>query len=378
MTASETSELFLGIMSGTSLDGVDVSAVEFTGNHIQKMVSNYYPYPKDMRETLFALAREPNYSVQSFGETDIALGEFYADAARHLQQSPAYQNTFTNKRITAIGNHGQTVHHQPNGKTPFTLQIGSPHALCRDLQTPVCFDFRRMDMAVGGQGAPLAPLFHQHVIAGDSPIIVINLGGIANVTDLRDKPVACDTGPANTLIDHWTQRHFQQNFDDNGRLGQTGQVNKILLEKLLEHPYLCQPAPKSTGPELFNLQWIETLLPLFPNITPEDVLTTLYYFSVESIAGFISQKSPLEQKRCNIVLAGGGAKNKFLVSLLEKRLQSYGSVMTSNSINIDCDFVEAAAFAWLAMKRWHHLPLDTSCFTGAKRNPIMLGSVILP
>jgi len=379
---STTAEWFIGIMSGTSLDGIDLAAIEFTGDRVTKILTKSVAFSDQLKSDLKNLAQATSIEFQKLGEVDVILGRAYADAVQTFGQTQEFTQHLQLSDVKAIGNHGQTIQHSPNGDRPFTWQIGDPHQICQALSLPVCYDFRRMDVAAGGQGAPLAPLFHHYFFASQnidpSTLIILNLGGIANITQLGEAPSGFDTGPANTLIDNWCLRHQQTPFDTGGAWGAQGQCNSTLLQTLLQHPYFSQPPPKSTGPEIFNLIWLESILKDLPFVSPVDVQATLYQFTIETIALAIeAQVLDADLPNINVVVAGGGVENTVLMKGLEDRLQRCASVQSSNHFGIDPDFLEAAAFAWLARARFHQQILNTRPFTGAA-HPLVLGSMILP
>ena len=384
-------EWFMGIMSGTSLDGVDLAAVCFHGDQIHDIVTHYVEYPEALRTELAHTALSPTFNCIQFGELQVKLGKFYADCALQFTQQPKYQAKIGQQELKAIGNHGQTIRHHPKGAHAFTMQIGDPHYLCMALKTPICYDFRSMDMAAQGQGAPLAPLFHEAFFPSAPDLkqsvytVVLNLGGIANITVLEHKITgeikthACDTGPANTLLNQWVYRHLKQSFDKNGAWGASGECNITLLQRLLQHPYFEAPTPKSTGPEIFNIDWLDSQLKSL-NLSNEDVQATLYHFTVESVAMHIEKllsQTHSSSGQNKIIIAGGGTRNPLLMELLQTRLATLAVVMSSEDFNLDPEFLEAAAFAWLAKQRFYHKPVNTFHFTGATQ-PIVLGSMIVP
>ncbi|MEO8672623.1 MAG: anhydro-N-acetylmuramic acid kinase [Tahibacter sp.] len=363
-------ELYLGLISGTSADAIDVALASF--EPIPRLHACLaFPYPSELRARVIALARErAHLNLDDLGVLDTALGKAFAEAAIALLQSA---NT-PRSAIRALGSHGQTVRHRPFGEHPFTLQTADPNVIAELTGITTVADFRRRDVAAGGQGAPLLPAFHHTLLAKQgSARVVLNLGGIANITVLpadNIHPVmGCDTGPANCLMDAWATRHLQQPRDDNGVWARQGRVDPALLQRLLSESYFAAPAPKSSGRELFNIDWLERQL---EGLTPKavDVQATLLALTVRSIADAIARFAPDTRE---VLLCGGGVHNTALFQSLEAALAPRAVASTAMH-GVDPDFVEAMAFAWLAYRRLRGLPGNLVSVTGAS-GPRVLGAV---
>lgn len=361
-------DLYIGLISGTSVDGVDAALVSLADEHPRLIATHLHAYSSDLRHSLHELFVPGNGEIDRLGEIDNLVGETFASAALQLldlAKVPA-------ARIRAIGCHGQTVRHRPLAKHPFTLQIGNPYVVAERTGLDVVWDFRRRDMVAGGQGAPLAPLFHQAFMGSATETrIVLNLGGIANITRLprsAEPPVAFDTGPANGLMDAWIQRVQGVPFDRNGAWAASATADPDLLSLFLTDPYFAMPAPKSTGKEWFHLPWAERLADLAA-FDPAVVQATFLALTVESIARAIEASGG-----CDRVLAcGGGVHNSTLLKALQDRVGV--PVDSSASVGVEPDWVEAMTFAWLAACHLEGRKLDSSPFTGAGK-PVILGSLV--
>lgn len=361
------SDLYIGLISGTSVDGVDAALVSFADASPRLMESCLFPYSSDLRAALLDLFLPGDNEVDRLGVLDHAVGELFADAALQLLDKAGVDHG----QVRAIGSHGQTIRHRPCGRHPFTLQIGNPYVIAERTGLDVVWDFRRRDMVLGGQGAPLAPLFHQAFMATEVETrVVLNLGGIANITRLPadgSKPVAFDTGPANGLMDAWIQRIQGVPFDCDGAWAESAEADPRLLEILLDEPYFQQPPPKSTGKELFHLPWAQRRHTL-DNYDPAVVQATFLALTVESVAQGISMSGGCDR----VLVCGGGVHNRALLRSLNTRLGV--PVESSALIGVEPDWVEAMAFAWMARCHRKGVALNTSPFTGAHQAAI-LGSL---
>lgn len=355
-------ELYIGVMSGTSLDGIDTALVEFHDDQPHLLESNDYPIPSQLKQRILDICLGQPASVVEVGEIDHQLGELYSEAVQALLAKSGYQA----EQITAVGNHGQTVFHQPSSANPFTMQLGDANIIAARTGIDTVADFRRKDMALGGQGAPLVPAFHQSIFnSEESSVVVLNIGGIANISVLHpDKAViGYDTGPGNMLMDAWCMKHINTPFDRDADFAKQGRVDQALLNELLNEPYLSKTAPKSTGRELFNLPWIEAILANH-TLSPEDVQRTLCEYTAMTVA------SEVEKYRCGdnpeLLTCGGGAQNPLLMERLTTLLPNW-HVTTTNEKGVDSDNMEAMAFAWLAYRRIHNLPSNLPEVTGASK-----------
>jgi anhydro-N-acetylmuramic acid kinase len=363
-------ELYIGLMSGTSVDGIDTALVDFSGNLPRLVATHYTAYTAPVRDLILGLCQSGDNEIERLGELDVMLGKLFAVAANALLEKEA----LSPNAIKAIGSHGQTVRHQPHNTHGFTLQIGDPNIIANDTGITTVADFRRKDLACGGQGAPLVPAFHQQMFS--SPEVdraIVNIGGIANVTLLpKNKSnaiIGFDTGPGNTLIDAWVQRHQHTNHDENGQWARAGTVNKPLLDHLLADPYFILSAPKSTGREYFNLVWLEKKLSTFKNISAIDVQTTL----VELTARTILMSIQTHQANSELLICGGGVHNTFLMKRIKELAGNTYTINTTSHHGIDPDWVEAAAFAWLARQTMNQLPGNLPSVTGASKTAILGG-----
>ncbi|PVX32136.1 anhydro-N-acetylmuramic acid kinase [Pasteurella langaaensis DSM 22999] len=366
-------ELYIGIMSGTSLDGVDLALVDFSCTPPQMRASEFIPMPENLRQKLTALLHSGATSLQNLGELDHQLGALYADSVNQFLA----QNQLQPQQIQAIGCHGQTVWHSPNGALPFTMQIGDMNLVTAKTQITTVGDFRRKDMAMGGQGAPLVPAFHQALFhADDRFTVMLNIGGISNISVLSPytETIGYDLGPGNTLMDGWIEQHQGKRYDKNAEWAYSGKVNDTLLAHLLAEPFFQQPAPKSTGRELFNLAWLNKKLENLTALLPQDVQRTLLEFTARSIANELDQLAAAHLP-CLLLVCGGGARNPLLMARLNALLPQW-QVKTTDEFGLDSDYVEAAAFAWLAYQRIHGLTSNLPSVTGAK-SAVSLG-VIFP
>jgi anhydro-N-acetylmuramic acid kinase len=367
-------EYFIGALSGTSIDGIDVAVVAFEPRPAL-VASHSMPYPAELRGDLLALCVPGDNEIDRLGRADVQAGRVFAQAVLALLAKAGLQPA----DIRAIGSHGQTIRHRPGGDAPFTLQIGDPHVIAAATGIPVVADFRRKDLAVGGQGAPLVPAFHEAVFrAPGIDRVVVNIGGIANLTVLPGDagvPLAgFDTGPGNTLMDAWCRRVLGEPMDRGGALAARGSVLPALLAALLADPYFAKAPPKSTGPEYFSMQWLERLLAAAGPADKADVQATLLALTAQSIADAIGSFPGLA--RPDVFVCGGGAHNGALMHALQRHLPGC-AVDRTDALGVSVDWVEAMAFAWLAYRRLHDLPGNCPRVTGASR-PAILGSLILP
>lgn len=362
-------EHYIGLMSGTSLDAIDVALVKIDDKEIQTVASLNYPLPDHIRTSILTLINPQTDNIQLLGEIDHQLGYLFAEAVLALLEKTHMQAA----QIRAIGSHGQTIRHAPDIKTPFTLQIGDPHIIAYRTGITTVADFRRKDMAAGGQGAPLAPFFHAQIFKLTSPKVILNIGGMANITYLSEERIfGFDTGPGNVLLDAWIYKHQSKKFDDEGKWAAGGKLNTVLLDKFLREPYFSKQPPKSTGRELFHLSWLEKQLTDFQALSPQDVQQTLLHLTAESIVNAIKNHVP--KKITEIIVCGGGTHNKAMLALIEKN--SNIRAVSSAQYKIDPDFMEATAFAWFAKQTLTGQPGNLTAVTGAEK-PVVLGAIIL-
>ena len=350
-------------MSGTSVDGVDAALVNVTDLQNPALIAHRtHAFSTQLRQNIIRLSVPGDDEIDLAGSVHTELGELFADIASGLKKEAG------ETPISVIGCHGQTVRHRPNLTHPFTLQLGSGAVIAQRTGITTVTDFRSADIALGGQGAPFAPFFHSRVFAlpGKARAIV-NLGGIANVTILpgdEDTPViGFDTGPANTLLDSWVQQHRGKHYDKDGAWGKTGKLNHALLEEFLADPYFKQPAPKSTGRELFNLSWIAQRVECIdPSIPAVDVQRTLAELTARSVV------TQLPDYIDAVYLCGGGAKNPWLRRLIEDH--SRAPVETTEALGFPPQWIEAAAFAWIAALTLNKKSSTLPSVTGASGSTV--------
>ena len=358
------SSLYIGLMSGTSLDGMDVALVEFADG-TKLLHSGHYQLPEQLRAELLCLSQSNSaISLEQFGQLETALGQTFANAVNEFCQ----QNAVNLANIRAIGSHGQTVRHNPQGDFPYTLQMGDANIIAERTGITTVADFRRRDVAAGGQGAPLVPAFHQALFAKpNSTRAIVNIGGIANITLLAENGSVngFDTGPGNGLMDAWCQKHWRIAYDDNGQKAALGQIDQPLLEQLLSEPWLQLPAPKSTGRDMFNLEWLAVHLQNL-SLSPETVLRTLNTFTAKTIADALLASS---QNIEDAFVCGGGVHNALLMQNLQSLLPC--PVQSTEVLGADPDYVEAMAFAWLAKQCIDGKPGNVVDVTGAKGSRIL-------
>ena len=356
-------QLFIGIMSGTSLDGIDVALCSFNENSTentacQTLAMHFLPYPAEIKTTLLALHTPSENELETSILVGNTLAVMTADAVKSLLTSAKMPAN----NITAIGFHGQTIRHRP--ELGFTLQIGNAALLAELTGIKVVADFRSRDIAAGGQGAPLVPAFHQEVFASKTVNrAIVNIGGIANVTYLgkNGTVLGFDSGPGNMLLDSWTKLKTGSDYDKNGQLAGTGVVLQTLLSGMLAEPYFALPPPKSTGRDLFNDHWLKQHQ-LYPHLRPQDVARTLVALTTHTIHDAIAQDCDDVEE---VYVCGGGAHNTLLMSDL-KNMMNGRLLATTDDLGVGVDWVEAAAFAWLAKQTLENKPSNLPAVTAAK------------
>jgi anhydro-N-acetylmuramic acid kinase len=353
------SNLFIGIMSGTSMDGVDTALVEIKDHHSQLLGTHFLPYSSSLKMNLLALQHPMENELEAAAKIANQLSELYAESVRQLLEKAGMQAY----QIAAIGNHGQTIRHRPD--QGFTLQIGNNALLAELSDITVVGDFRSRDVAAGGQGAPLVPAFHQAMFAdAKKNRAIINIGGIANITYLAKNQVMMgfDSGPGNMLMDAWTSLHLGKPYDEGGSWAATGVILESLLDDMLAEPYFTLPPPKSTGRDLFNEHWLKQHLP-YTQPRSEDVARTLVALTAHSIFYAINKAC---DKVDEIYLCGGGAHNDLLVKDLKNLFAENITIAKTDVLGVDADWVEAMCFAWLAKQSLEHNPANLPLVTGAK------------
>lgn len=359
------SDLYLGLMSGTSADGIDAALVHFAPQP-QLRLGRTYAWPEALRTRLIELGQGGEaHSLDELGTLDTQVAQIFADAALRLLEEAGVDAA----QVQAIGSHGQTVRHRPQGAAfdghfPFTWQLGDGNVIAERTGIATVADFRRRDVAAGGHGAPLMPAFHAAMLhSPDEDRAALNLGGIGNFTLLPGSgPVrGFDTGPANALLDAWYERHSGARYDRGGAFAASGRVDDDLLARLLDEPWFALPPPKSTGREQFHLPWLEARMPARA-IAAADVQATLLELSAASIARALAAAQPHTRR---VMACGGGVHNPLLMARLAAHMP--GTVVESTAVHgLDPDYVEAMGFAWLARETVHGRPGNLPSVTGAK------------
>lgn len=356
---------YLGLMSGTSLDGLDIALTRFNEHGQPKLIcTDHQSLPPSLKESLFQLTQTQENELIHYGHCDREFALFCASAINQLLQRQGMEC----HQIQAIGSHGQTVRHYPQRPIPFSLQLGCPATLAAETGINVIAGFRQKDIALGGQGAPLAPAFHHHVFSDlQENRAVLNIGGIANLSFLprQGEVQGFDSGPGNCLLDYWYSQHQDGSYDDNGNWSRQGQVDAQLLQHLLNDPYFQQPAPKSTGREYFSPRWLSEHLATMEPLSAVDIQRTLVELTAESIRSGILQHSATACYVC-----GGGVHNQLLMERL-KALMPDVIFASTQVLGVDPDWVEAMAFAWLAWCFEQQRPGNLPAVTGASRSAIL-------
>ncbi len=351
-------ELYIGIMSGTSLDGVDVVLCEIDASGCILLSSLEYPISLEFRSELLTMI-EGKSTLEEVGRIDHRLGLLFTQAVGAL----LIRESIDASTVKAIGLHGQTLWHAPKGNYPFTMQLGDPNIITAKTGIPIVADFRRKDIALGGQGAPFAPAFHEFLFSAvNEHIAILNIGGMANITVLDEKLIGYDTGCGNVLIDSWILQHQGTTYDKDGEWARTGTVDYSLLDRMLCDDYFSQAYPKSTGREKFNKVWLQDYLSGHTH-NPEDIQRTLLELTAVSISNEV-----LTFNRDIVLLCGGGAKNSFLVERIKALMPNVEVAIASNA-----DYIEAMTFAWLAYKRVHKEVVNLKDVTGASDNAVLGG-----
>jgi len=364
---------FIGVMSGTSLDGIDVAIVDLNGVASFRLIAaKTFSFPIDLYDQLQTAINSPKFHLKELGHLDTALGQFIGKIIKKVLD----EQKISPGMVTAIGSHGHTLFHSPSGLAPFSLQIGDPNVIAELTGITTIADFRQRDIAAGGQGAPLVPAFHADFFSDPKqPRVIINIGGIANVTllDKRHPILGFDTGPGNGLLDAWSKLHQGQPYDDNGNWAASGLCHHGLLTQMLMDPYFHEPIPKSTGREYFNLKWLKHQLKFFgEKLLTADVQATLLELTAHTISLDISHY-------CNgveaVYVCGGGVHNKHLLKSLQRLLKNK-AVLSTEQLGLHPNWVEATAFAWLAYRTLNRQTGNLPSVTGAHR-AVVLGAIYL-
>lgn len=371
------SELYIGLMSGTSLDGVDGVLVDFSGAHPVLVADAYVAFPPDLRRAFLELQHAGHDEIHREALAANALAQLYAECVEHLLKTSGC----IRREIRAIGAHGQTIRHQPGAHDGlgYTRQTQHAAVLAERTGIDVIADFRSRDIAAGGQGAPLVPAVHRALFGlPDAWQVVCNIGGIANLTvlppqssDARDTVLGFDCGPGNALLDHWVHTHHGQPYDRDGAWGRTGHVDETLLARLRSEPFFDLPPPKSTGRDLFNPAWLKQRGgEALAHLRPQNVQATLLALTADTIASAVRRYAPLTK---SLVVCGGGARNGALMARLSAQLPDI-DIAPSDKFGVPANQVEALAFAWLARQCVRREPGNLHHATGAA-GPRVLGTI---
>ena len=352
--------LYIGLMSGTSMDGIDAALMDVDTNALIGGITR--PYSDEVRQHLNLVLNE-KVGFETFCQLNTLLGREFALAVHQLLESV----NVSVQDVVAIGSHGQTICHDAMAKVPYTLQLGCAHTIAEFTGLPVVADFRTRDLVIGGQGAPFAPMYHQALFGQESTSrVLVNIGGISNVTTLVHGEAASgyDVGPGNCLMDLWAHKHIGTPYDANGAWAAKGQIIHPLLDLLLADDYFKLPAPKSIGKEYFSWAWLERFI--LPDYSAVDVQATLMALTASSIADAIQQQKTYPEQ---VMICGGGAHNITLCLELANQLPQL-DVFSTKQVGVNPDFIEAMMFAWLAEKAIKQIPLDFGAITGAKKTAI--------
>ena len=363
-------QLYIGLMSGTSADAIDAALVDLTSTP-QLIASLTQPIPDTLKQQIHAIALPGDNEIDRMGALDVELGKRFAACALDLIDKAG----ISKNEIVAIGSHGQTIRHRPPGSPQgtFTLQISDPNLIAELTALTTVADFRRRDMAAGGQGAPLVPAFHRAIFhSSQLDRVIVNIGGMANITWLPSsgEVVGFDTGPGNVLMDIWTTEHLKQPYDKGGAWAAAGQASPELMSQMLAEPFFHQAFPKSTGREHFNYEWLKKHIQTLPSMPKaEDVQASLLQLTATTISDSIKATGASTKE---ILVCGGGAFNQTLISTIQSLLP-HCQVRTTAHYGVDPQWIEAIAFAWLAKQTMERHPGNLCAVTGAKREVILGG-----
>jgi len=369
-------EHYIGLMSGTSLDAIDAVLVHFDSGYPALIASHTEAFPAELRDQLLSLNRSRAGEIHRMAIADVELATCYAKAVNALLK----QAGLSASDISAIGSHGQTLRHQPDLDTPYTLQIGDPNTLAELTGITTVADFRRRDLAAGGQGAPLMPAFHNAMLrVHDETRVVVNIGGMANITVLPAIPDSAvtgfDTGPGNVLMDGYILQHQRKTYDEGGNWAASGKVKEVLLTRMLRDKYFKLEPPKSTGRDLFNMRWLDRHLKAYDKrvgkrIIRKHIQATLCELTAITISDAIKQHASDAQ---TVIVCGGGVHNTALMFRLQCLLDDQ-QLLSSEDYGIDPDMMEAMGFAWLAKQTLAIQPGNLPSVTGAN-HPVVLGGI---
>jgi len=365
------SKLFIGLMSGTSADSVDTVLLSVSEEKIKSFGTYTHPIPDKVKNSIYESVNSQNLDKNKINKLDMVLAEIFSEAVNALLT----QECLKSQDVEALGSHGQTIKHSPNLPVPFSLQIGNAELLANSTGIKTVSDFRSDDISAGGQGAPITPIFNEYAFSSKSKRVIINIGGISNITLLENKiqTIGYDTGPGNCLMDSWARENEVGNYDEGGKWANTGKVNPSLLQLMLKEEYFSKPSPKSTGPDFFNLEWVKnTIDKNGEEVKPEDLQSTLLELTVKSLT---KELKNLGVGSDDLYFCGGGIHNKNLMKRIKKELGF--RILTTADIGVDPDYLEATSFAWFAAQRIKGRKFDLSKVTGSNRK-VFLGVITEP
>ena len=362
-------KLYIGAISGTSVDGLDISLISISENNVNFLAAKTVSFNSDLKGKLLSLGQSETISIDDLGSIDAELGVLIGSSINCFLTDLSIDPS----AIAAIGSHGQTIRHRPEKQPSFTMQIGDPNRIAETTAITCIADFRRRDVAAGGQGAPLVPPFHEALFrTSKQNRVILNIGGISNITILPAAPeqplIGFDTGPGNALMDSWIKHHTNMPYDDKGDWASSGRASSSLLSLLSEDAYLAKPPPKSTGREHYSLEWLRAHL-RSKDIAPEDVQATLLDFTATTIVSAVTKWGSLCE---NLIVCGGGRLNTALLQRI-KELSSF-TISIAEDYGVDGDSLESSAFAWLAHQTLSKKAGNQIAVTGAK-GPRILGAI---
>jgi len=363
--------IFIGLMTGTSVDSLDCAAINCKGEEIEILGLRNFDIPKHLKKEILELSIRSEINKSSLSLLDRELGEFFCDSINAFLALISIDVS----TVEAIGSHGQTIKHEPKSRNPFSLQIGDPQLVSDNLGITTVGHFRNDDIAAGGQGAPLSPVFHNEVFnTRKENRIIINIGGITNISLLGDdKLIGFDTGPGNCLMDSWNRKNGKGNYDQDGKWAKSGNIIQSLLDNMMNDKYFLLDYPKSTGPDYFSLTWLETHLKnINKELEPKDVQATLAEMTAQSLLNSLNKLNVIEDE---IYFCGGGVHNKYLLERISRGLNK--KCKTTQEIGFDPDYLEAICFAWLAKKRLDEVKFELEEITGSK-GAVYLGRIFSP
>ena len=364
-------EIYIGLMTGTSADSLDIAAVNFLNDNITIIGEENFSIPAHLKEEIKKITNSNNLVRSSVEKLDLDLGEFFATKIDDFLKI----HDLRHDEISAIGSHGQTIKHEPNSLKPFSLQVGDPQLISDKLGIKTIGNFRDDDIEAGGQGAPLSPLFHREVFEGSQEKrVIINIGGITNISILgKSNLIGFDTGPGNCLMDTWIKEKKGKNYDANGNWAKSANCNEELLSIMLQDQYFSLENPKSTGPDYFNLEWINrSISNLNYEISSADVQSTLAELTAVSLMDSLKRMEVINHA---LYFCGGGIHNQYLMNRISHRVET--PCLSTQDLGISPDYLEAVCFAWLAYKRNKNITFDLSEITGSNRE-VFLGKIYNP